>query len=273
VVKFKTARWRCLLGIACLMVGLPGCANFWDELLSSERDWRYITGVNKPDPLVVIRDNDVSKPNADGLRRAQALCQLREPLKNGGNAQDQDAYLNILGAAATTDREPLCRLGAIRALGKFQDPRAARLLEEVFKQQKLPFTAENNSMIRREALVGLEQMRDPASLPLIIQVARQPGPPNKADRVDKMQTQDEKIVAIRALGKYREQEAQDALAFVLKSEKDIALRDRAHQSLEESTGKHWPAAFEEWQKADVRPLPKDSTTHEAIQLMTSWWPK
>lgn len=273
MVKFKTARWRCLLGIACLMVGLPGCANFWDELLSSERDWRYITGVNKPDPLVVIRDNDVSKPNADGLRRAQALCQLREPLKNGGNAQDQDAYLNILGAAATTDREPLCRLGAIRALGKFQDPRAARLLEEVFKQQKLPFTAENNSMIRREALVGLEQMRDPASLPLIIQVARQPGPPNKADRVDKMQTQDEKIVAIRALGKYREQEAQDALAFVLKSEKDIALRDRAHQSLEESTGKHWPAAFEEWQKADVRPLPKDSTTHEAIQLMTSWWPK
>jgi HEAT repeat protein len=273
VVKFKTAHWRCLFGIACLLVGLPGCANFWDELLSSERDARYIFNINKPDPLVVIRDNDSSKPNADGLRRAQALCQLREPLKNGGNAQDQDYYLKILGAAATTDREPLCRLAAIRALGKFQDQRAAQLLEEVFNQPKLPFTAENNSMIRRESLVALEQMHDPSSLPLLIRVARQPGPPKSADRVDRMQTQDEKTVAIRALAKYREQEAVDALAFVLKTEKDIALRHRAHQSLEESTGKHWPDAFEEWQKADVRPLPKESSTDETIRLMTSWWPK
>jgi len=273
VVKFKTAHWRCLFGIACLLVGLPGCANFWDELLSSERDARYIFGINKPDPLVVIRDNDPSKPNADGMRRAQALCQLREPLKNGGSAQDQEAYLNILGAAATTDREPLCRLAAIRALGKFQDQRAARLLEEVFNQQKLPFTAEYNGMIRRESLVGLEQMHDPGSLPLLIRLARQPGPPKKADRVDSAQTQDEKIIPIRALGKYREAEAVDALAFVMKTEKDIALRHRAHQSLEESTGKRWPDSFEEWQKADVRPLPKDSTTTEVIQLMTGWWPK
>lgn len=271
MVKFKTAHWRCLFGIACLLVGLPGCANFWDEVLSSERDWRYITNVNKPDPLVVIRDNDPSKPNADGLRRAQALCQLREPLKNGGNAQDQDAYLSILGAAATTDREPLCRLAAIRALGKFQDARAARLLEEVFNQPKLPFTAGNNSMIRRESLVGLEQMHDPSSLPLLIRVARQPGPPKSSDRGDKMQTQDEKIIAIRALGKYREQEAVDALAFVLKTEKEISLRHRAHQSLEESSGKRWPEAFEDWQNADVRPLPKESTTDEAIRLMTGWW--
>jgi HEAT repeat protein len=271
VVTFKTAHWRCLFGIACLLVGLPGCANFWDELLSSERDWRYITNINKPDPLVVIRDNDASKPNADHVRRAQALTELREPLKNGGNAQEQETYLNILGAAATTDREPLCRLAAIRSLGKFQDPRAARLLEDVFKQQKLPFTADYNNMIRRESLVALEQIHDPASLRLMIEVARQPGPPKKADRVDSTQTQDEKVVAIRALGKYHEQEAMDALAFVLKSEKDIALRHRAHQSLEESTAKRWPDAFEEWQKADVRPLPKESATAEAIQLMTGWW--
>lgn len=273
MVKFKTAHGRCLFGIACLLVGLPGCANFWDELLSSERDWRYITNINKPDPIVVIRDNDPSKPNADGVRRAQALSQLREPLKNGGAAQDQETYLNILGTAATSDKEPLCRLAAIRSLGKFQDPRAARQLEDVFKQQKLPFTVGYNNMIRQEALVGLEQIHDPASLRLMIEVARQPGPPTKAENKDSSQTQDEKIVAIRALGKYHEQEAMDALAYVLKTEKNIALRHRAHQSLEESTDKHWPEPFEEWQKADVRPLPKEGTATEIIHLMGGWLPR
>jgi len=265
-------RWRIVLTLAGLLAAVPGCANFWDEITSSERDMRYAFNYNKPDPLIVIRDNDSSKANADGLRRAEALGRLKEPLKNGGNAQDQDAYLRILGAAATTDREPLCRLAAIRALGKFQDQRAASTLEDVFNQQKLPFTAENNSMIHREALVALENMRDPSSLPLLIRVARQPGPPKNADRVDRMQTQDERIVAIRALGKYREKEAVDALAFVLKTEKDIALRDRAHSSLEESTGKRWPTQFDEWQKASVDPLPPDDR-NQVIQLMSSWMPK
>ncbi|HZZ78322.1 MAG TPA: hypothetical protein VFE62_07375 [Gemmataceae bacterium] len=259
-----------LLVVIGLIVAAPGCATFWDEVTSSERDARYMFGWNKPNPLIVIRDNDPSKPNADGLRRAQALGELREPLKNGGNAQDQEAYLKILGAAATTDREPLCRLAAIRALGKFQDRRAAAILEDVFNQQKLPFTAENNSMIHREALVALETMHDPSSLALMVRVARQPGPPKSADRVDRMQTQDERIVAVRALGHYKEKDAVDTLAHVLKMEKDVALRGRAHAALEESTGKHWPNSFEDWQAAKVDPLPSDPT-RDFIQQVGGWF--
>src|SRR5437660_4147494 len=96
-------------------------------MLSHERDWSYIHGFGKPHPLTVVRDSP------DGARRAQALCELKEPLQNGGNAQDQEAYLKVLDVTATTDIEPLCRLSAIRTLGKFHDPRAARILEEVYQ--------------------------------------------------------------------------------------------------------------------------------------------
>lgn len=242
-------RWSRYLAIVLLLHAACGCASFWEEVLSHERDWAYITGRGKPHPLVVIRDNP------DGARRAQALSELKEPLRNGGNAKDQEAYLKILGTAAREDREPLCRLTAIRALGKFHDPRAARLLEEVYQQQKLPFTPDNNSLIRKESLVALEMMHDPDARHLLIRVARQPGPASESSLSDRQQTQDEKIVAIRALGKYKEPECAEALAYVLRTEKDIALRDRALQSMEESTGKKWPASYAEWQKEGGNPQP------------------
>ena len=183
---------------------------------------RYVWNHDKPHPLVVLRDNP------DGVRRAQALSELKEPLRNGGDAKDQEGYLKILGTAAKDDREPICRLTAIRSLGKFHDPRAARALEEVYQQQKLPFTAENNSLIRKEALVALETMNDDEARHLLIRVARQPGPATESSLSDRQQTQDEKIVAIRALGKYKQPECADALAYVLKTEQLLnSVRDRS----------------------------------------------
>jgi hypothetical protein len=254
--------------LCCLLLSGTGCANFWEEALSQERDWSYATGWGKPDPLTVLHDNLDHTPGADGLRRAQALGRLNEPLQNGGTAKDQQLYLDILGAAAKQDSEPLCRLNAVRALGRFKDPRAARILEEVYQMpvrkpgvrddgNVLIFTQENNSMIRMQALVALENTRDPEARHLMVRVARQPGPLGTADLTDKQQTQDDKIVAIRALGKYPQKECVDALAYVMRTEKDIALRDRALQSLQESTGKRWPLEYTAWQRENVEPLPGD----------------
>ena len=158
------------LVLGSLLLSTTGCAAFWDEAFSSERDFAYMTGIGKPHPLEVIRNNADGATGADGHRRAQAFSDLREPLQNGGNAQDQRAYLEFLGAAARTDREPTCRLCAIRALGKYKDPRAARILEEVYQMPSKPRTADDRhyipfnqeiaSMIRKEALVGLEQTQD-----------------------------------------------------------------------------------------------------------------
>src|SRR5207302_9928477 len=138
------------------------------------------------------------------------------PLQNRADAKDQAAYITTLGTAAKVDSEPLCRLTAIRALGRFKDPRAARILEEVHElpvrrpgvkdnDQVLFFTAEINSMIRKEALVGLENIHDEKSLHFLAQIARGPGPQRTADLGDSQQTQDEKIVAIRALRHYRDE--------------------------------------------------------------------
>src|ERR1022692_4586061 len=120
-----------MIGLSCLLLATAGCANFWDELLSQERDWTYVWSYHKPDPMTVILANLDGKPNADGLRRSQALSELGEPLQHGGNATDQERRLEILTTSATKYSEPLCRLAAIRALGKYHDPRAARALEQV----------------------------------------------------------------------------------------------------------------------------------------------
>lgn len=264
----RLASW---FALACLLAPSAGCATFWEEAMSHERDWAYITGIGKPPPMVVIRDNADGAPNADGHRRAQAFSILREPLHNGGNAQDQDAYLNILGAAARTDSEPLCRLAAVRTLGKFKDPRAARILEEVYQQPKMPFTQDNNSLIRKEALVALEQSHNDDARHLLIRVARGPGPSATADLTDRQQTQDEKIVAIRALKHYKEHpECIETLKYVLRTEKDISLRDRAVQSLEETTGKRWPADLNAWQRGEPQPLPPNDGF---IHTVTGWLPK
>jgi len=253
-------RWPGLLAVAAIFVNV-GCAARWDEMLSHERDWSYVFSMGKPHPLNVILDT------TDGHRRAQALSELQEPLQNGGNAKDQDAYLKVLKESATADPEPLCRLTSIRTLGRFKDARAARILEDAYQQPKLPFTPENNGMIRKEALVALEKMTNDESRHLLIRVARQPGPPLDANLEDRQQTQDEKIVAIRALGKYKQTECKEALMHVMRTEKDIALRDRALASLEECTGQRWPAPREAWQKASVQPLePQDNL----IQRVTGW---
>jgi hypothetical protein len=261
-----------MLGLSCLLLTTVGCANFWDEALSHERDWAYATGYGKPDPLRVIEKNADRTANADGLRRAQALAELKEPLQHGGTAKDQEFYLKILGESAKDDSEPLCRLCAIRALGKFKDARAARILEEVYQQPKLPFTHANNSTIRKEALEALENTHDPDAWRLLKNVARQPGPPANADLTDRQQTQDEKLVAIRALGKYKQQECVDALTYVLRTEKDVALRDRALNSLQDATGKRWPNSYDAWQRDDVRPLPGDPNG-DFIERVGAWIPK
>jgi hypothetical protein len=57
----------------------------------------------------------------------------------------------------------------------------------------------------------------------------------------------------------------------LRTEKDIALRDRAVQSLQETTGKRWPSDYQTWQKNTVEPLPGDPNG-SFIERVGAWIP-
>ncbi|MBV9122927.1 MAG: HEAT repeat domain-containing protein, partial [Planctomycetes bacterium] len=123
----RTARgaWaRLLAGVAFTSLGLCGCSDFWETITSHDFEFKAL--YEKPNPLVVLRDS------TDGDKRARALRALKEPLRNGGTEQDQQAVLDILTAAATKEPQPLCRLAAIEALGHFQDPRAVEALKSAF---------------------------------------------------------------------------------------------------------------------------------------------
>ena len=207
--------------------GLGGCAGVWDDVTS--RDFHFKTMFNRPDPLTVLRDS------TDGDARAKAMAALKEPRRVGGSDADQDEALRILTAAATSDPQPLCRMAAIRTLGGFQDPRAVQVLISAHDSaEQLP--VEVSAAIQSQALAALGETRQPAALTFLIRAAgKRPGA-EAGDR-ERQQVRDTRLAAIRALNHYeRSSEVAAAMAQMVQSEKDIALRDRARETYVKVTG-------------------------------------
>jgi len=215
---------------------LCGCASTWDEMTS--RDFTVgMLFAKKKDPLVVLRDSN------DGNERYKALAALHEPLQGGGSQKDEDAIVGILKTSATSDQEPLCRMAAVRTLGHFKDPRAADIIETVYLQN-LTFGQEMNGLLRQQCLSSLADCGGPIALRRLVLVAKEP--PANGHEADRQETLDRRLTAVRGLAKFKDPEAAAALASVLQSDKDVALRDRAHDSLVVCTGKNLPADSPQW---------------------------
>jgi HEAT repeat protein len=220
-----------------LVPWVGGCAGFWDEVTS--RDFHVKGLFVKSDPLVVLRDSH------DGDKRAKALRALQEPNQNGGTQEEQDAILKILMTAATSERQPLCRLAAIQSLGHFEDPRAVQGLVEAYYAANA-FGPDTSTVIRCQALTSLGHTRNPAAVELLARVVREP--PTEGTEQERQQTLDMRIAAARALSNFHEAKGAEALVHVLKSEKDVALRDRAHESLQACTGRELPPDATAWEE-------------------------
>jgi HEAT repeat protein len=204
----------------------------------TSRDFHFGSLFSKgPDPLVVLKDSD------DGTLRARALASLQEPAQHGGNEKDQQVYVEILTRSAKADREPYCRLAAIKALGRFKDPRAAEALRDV-TEQNLTFTADLNNIIRQEALKSLAQTGSPLAVEQLVRVAKEP--PSAGATLDKQEVLDRRLTAIRGLGMYNYPQSTEALLYILEHERDTALRTRAYESLKSATGKDLPPSPEAW---------------------------
>jgi hypothetical protein len=217
-----------------LSLMLCGCANFWDDVTS--RDFQVQSLWEKPNPFVVLRDSN------DGDKRARALRALREPAQFGGGPEDQEAVVKILTTAAVHE-PPLCRLAAVESLGHFKDPRAVTALQDAYYAADA-FPPDTATMIRCQALTSLGETRNPAAVELLARVARQPA--TKGSTLDKQQTMDERIAATRALGNFNHYQATEALVQVMKTDKNVALQDLAHASLESATGKKLPPDPKAW---------------------------
>jgi hypothetical protein len=230
------ARQTGWLLIAGACVGLGGCVT-WDDVTS--RDFTVQGMFVRPDPIYVLNTSH------DGDKRAKAFRSLREPLANEGTQKDQDAVVTILVYAAANDQQALCRIAAISALRDFKDPRAAEGLKEAYYRAS-SFPPESASVIRLEALNALGHTRNPAAIDLLVKVLREP--PVEGPEADKQQKMDERIAAARALGNFKEYQATEALLKVLQTEKDVALRDCACQSLQNATGKKLPDDAKTWEE-------------------------
>jgi len=248
---------RRLIGTAVTALSLSGCANFWDDVTS--RDFHLGEFFRKPNPFLVLRDSD------DGNRRARAFRALEEPKQHNGNDHDQDAVVNILTAAATTERQPLCRLAAIEALGNFKDPRAVSALQEsyfnagnfpkdkgasgVTTEGLLGGSAVSSSLvlqIKCQAIASLGKTGNPEAIPFLVKILNSPEASKETAEGERQQTMDERIAAARALGNFKDYNAIEALVHVLQTEKDVALLDRAHDSLEACTDRKFPPDIQDW---------------------------
>jgi hypothetical protein len=246
-------RWAAM-ALTCF--SLSGCAYFWDDVTS--RDFHFSDLTGRTNPFLVLRDSE------DGYRRARALRALEEPKQHGGSDRDQDAVVNILTVAATTERQPLCRLAAIEALGSFKDPRAVHALQEAyfnagnFPKEKAASAATEGLLggsavssplvlqIKCQALASLGQTGNPEAVGFLINILDSPSASKEAAEGQRQQIMDERIAAARALGNFKDYKAIEALVHVLKTEKDVALLDRAHDSLEACSGQKLPPDMQDW---------------------------
>jgi HEAT repeat protein len=252
--------------LACLAHG--GCANFWDDITSN--DFKFKSMFARTDPYAVLKDSD------DGDQRARALRALKEPKQHGGSDADQEAVLNILRAAATTERQPLCRIAAITTLGRFKDPRAVDALVEAFEQApfekapKLRYPPETTNLIQTQAVTALGKTGQPAAVDLLVRVVREPRPASDVSDQEKQLHLDLHLAAVRALSNFPHYQATEALVHVLKTEKDVALRDRAHQSLQLATGKKLPPDPQTWEDL-LHASPDQAPPRHPIQTVAGWF--
>jgi hypothetical protein len=65
---------------------------------------------------------------------------------------------------------------------------------------------------------------------------------------DRQQTLDERFAAIRGLAKFKQYDAIETLVHILETERDAGLRDCAHKSLKEATGKTLPPDAVAWRE-------------------------
>jgi hypothetical protein len=224
--------WALLAGL--LLGASAGCNGpVWDEITSREFHLKDVFKA-KPAPLEVLKESQ------DGDARAKAFRALGERDWNAAEPEEREAMLAILTTAVVNERQSVARLEAIKVLGKFNDPRAAKALTNAY-YQATRFTLETAQVLMCQTLTALGQTGNEAAIELLASVVREP-PVDPRDVTQAQRQNDRKIAAVRALGHFDEYQATEALLDVLRTAPPsyVALRNRANDSLQHITGQDFP---------------------------------
>jgi hypothetical protein len=214
----------------------------------TSHDFEFSALFNKPNPLVVLRDSN------DGDKRAKAFRALQEPLPNSGSVEEQNLVMEVLCKAVVTEHQSLCRLAAIEALGRCKDPRAVQALEDAYYQAAKDgadhtYPPETATAIQIQAIAGLGKTRNAKAVAFLIRVVGDRHQLEDGASKEQQQALDIRIAAARSLSAFSQYQATEALVHVMETDKDVALRDSARDSLVKVTGKDIPADPEAWKVA------------------------
>ena len=226
-------RWLGLL----LLVFTTGCAVTWDEMTSKEFKIAQLWST-PPSPMQVL------ETSTDGSARAKAFTRLDEA-RNDPTLENKQ--IDMLQKAALADRDALVRMAAIRTLGRYTDPRAPKILADVYFSDPPKVAAEYKALIRQQALIALENTGPGEARQIFLKAAKQPSAELTASAArDRMEILDERLAAIRALGKYNAPDSIETLVELVEKEKDVAIKQCAAESLKQITKKDIPADGKMW---------------------------
>ncbi len=188
----------------------------------------------KKDPYEVLVDKESS-----GDDRADALANLEEPIKKGGSDSDQEMVILRLNRSAKSEPNVPGRLAAIQAMARFKDPRVIAGLEDAYYNAD-EFGPESATVIRQQVLTALGEVGHPEGIKLLTRVVNAPRIDDDVSIQERQNRLDERMAAARSLKQFKTPEAAQALQQLLKTEKDVALRDCARESLQVVTGEKLP---------------------------------
>jgi hypothetical protein len=222
---------RRALAAACLGLGLGGCSTFVDDITAVSPEGGFWNNMKYRQQLLFDRREpmEILATSRDGDLRARAYRRL----KTSGSAEEQAKVIQMLAEAAKSEKDLVCRLAATEKLGEFKNPQAFQALQEAFYA---PANAQaRDPVVRIAAVQGMAKTGNPAAVPILSEVVlRDP-------------SRDVRLAAADGLGRFQSADAAGTLVKLLKEERDIALRHKAHESLKQMTGKNLPPQADQWE--------------------------
>lgn len=260
----RTRRWACRLMLAGgMFTGLAGCGHFWEDVTSRSNEpgvwanakYRWELVFSRPDPMQVLATSN------DGDMRRRALATL-DTKGSFWKKEDPDTVMRLLSACAANEPDPINRALAVERLAELNDPRVPQLLLDVYRA---PVNAEQRALpVRLAALRGMGKTKDPATIEVLT-----------AAVLDRELPVDLRFAAADSLGGHQNYHAASTLVKVLREDRDVALKYRAHQSLQKMTGRtDIPARADSWEEAfrqaaaTGQPLQREPSP---LVKLVNWW--